>query len=144
VAGQAVRTLLMNVLHRARPPVADWAVYAGGHAFPSGHTASSAMAAGLLGWGLLRALPGALGKAAAALCVLAAVAVGCSRVYLGVHWPTDVIGGWLFAACWISAALPPLTAWVNGGTRGPTDEKQSEQERTERTEQERTDQTDTP
>jgi undecaprenyl-diphosphatase len=115
LAGQLVRTLLMNLFHRARPPVADWVVYAGGHAFPSGHTASSAMAAILLGWGLLRALPGARGKAAAALCALAAVAVGCTRVYLGVHWPTDVLGGWLFAACWIGAALPLLTAYVNGG-----------------------------
>jgi undecaprenyl-diphosphatase len=115
LAGQLLRTLLMNLFHRARPPVADWAVYAGGHAFPSGHTAASAMAAILLGWGLLRARPGPLGKAAAALCALAAVAVGCTRVYLGVHWPTDVLGGWLFAACWIGAALPLLTAYVNGG-----------------------------
>src|SRR5882757_7334969 len=47
--------------------------------------------------------------------VLAAVAVGCTRVYLGVHWPTDVLGGWLLAACWIGVALPPLTAYADGG-----------------------------
>ena len=115
LTGQLLRTLLMDLFHRGRPPVADWAVYAGGHAFPSGHTTSAAMAAILLGWGLLRAFPGAPGKAGAALCVLAAVAVGCTRVYLGVHWPTDVLGGWLLAACWIGVALPPLTAYADGG-----------------------------
>lgn len=112
IAGQSVRTLLMLALHRPRPPAADWAAGASGNSFPSGHTSSSAMAAGLLVWGLLRALGRVAGRIAAAGCVLIAVAVGCTRVYLGVHWPTDVLGGWLFAACWLSAALPPLTAYV--------------------------------
>lgn len=112
LAGQAVRTALMLALHRARPPAADWATPVLGHAFPSGHTASSALAAGLLAWGLLRWRPGRTGRVAAALCGVVAAAVGCSRVYLGVHWPTDVLGGWLFAACWLSAALPPLASFA--------------------------------
>jgi undecaprenyl-diphosphatase len=117
--GQSLRTALMLAVHRARPPAADWAVHAAGHAFPSGHTASSAMAAGLLAWGLLRALPGRPGRVLAGVCGLLAVAVGCSRVYLGVHWPTDVLGGWLFAACWLALTLPPLTAVTRRGAPGP-------------------------
>ncbi|MFC4031990.1 phosphatase PAP2 family protein [Streptomyces polygonati] len=122
VTGQVLRTAVMTAAHRARPPVADWAVHVSGSAFPSGHTASSAMAAGLLGWGLLRALPGRAGKALTAVGVTVAVAVGCSRVYLGVHWPTDVLGGWLLAGCWLGLTLPPLTAWLDTGGgpgRGP-------------------------
>ncbi|HEY5835107.1 phosphatase PAP2 family protein [Streptomyces sp.] len=119
LAGQAVRMVLMLTLHRSRPPAADWAAFASGHAFPSGHTSSSALAAGLLAWGLLRALGPAAGRVAAASCVLIAVAVGCTRVYLGVHWPTDVLGGWLFAACWLSATLPLLTAYANAGPPAP-------------------------
>jgi membrane-associated phospholipid phosphatase len=115
LAGQSVRTLLMTAVHRARPPAADWATHVTGHAFPSGHTASSAMAAGLLAWGLLRWRPGRTGRLLAALCGLVALAVGCTRVYLGVHWPTDVLGGWLLAACWLTAALPPLTAYADAG-----------------------------
>ncbi|MFG1806896.1 phosphatase PAP2 family protein [Streptomyces sp. NPDC049040] len=112
LVGQLLRTGLAAALHRARPPAADWAAHAGGHAFPSGHTASSAIAATLLAWGLLRAWPGTLGRVLAALCGLAALAIGCTRVYLGVHWPSDVLGGWLFAACWLTALLPPLSAYA--------------------------------
>lgn len=113
LVGQGLRTLLVTALHRARPPAADWAAHASGHSFPSGHTASSAMAATLLAWGLLRAWPGTAGRLLAALCGLAAVAVGCTRVYLGVHWPSDVAGGWLFAACWLTVLLPPLSAYAD-------------------------------
>lgn len=108
LAGQSLRTLLVVSLRRARPPAADFAAHAASYAFPSGHTASSAIAAGLLGWGLLRAWPGARGRVAAALAALVALAVGGTRVYLGVHWPTDVVGGWLFAGFWLSAVLPLL------------------------------------
>lgn len=106
LVGQSVRTGLMTVLHRSRPPAADWAAHASGHAFPSGHTSSSAIAAGLLTWGLLRFLPGRRGRVPAGAWWLVALAVGCTRVYLGVHWPTDVLGGWLFAGFWLSATLP--------------------------------------
>jgi undecaprenyl-diphosphatase len=115
LAGQSVRTGLMVVFHRARPPAADWAAHASGHSFPSGHSASGAMAAGLLAWGLLRALPGTAGRVAAALCAVAALLIGATRVYLGVHWPTDVLGGWLFAGCWLAVALPPLAVFAGRG-----------------------------
>lgn len=113
LAGQSLRTLLSVAVHRARPPAADFAVHATGYSYPSGHTATSAIAAALLAWGLLRTWPGRRGRAAAALCGAAALAIGCTRVYLGVHWPSDVLGGWLFAAFWLGALLPPLTAYAN-------------------------------
>ncbi|WNI14571.1 phosphatase PAP2 family protein [Actinacidiphila sp. ITFR-21] len=115
VVGQGLRTSLMAAAHRARPPVADWAAQTSGYSFPSGHTASAAMAAGLLAWGLRRVLPRGPGGVAAAVCAAVAVAVGCSRVYLGVHWPSDVLGGWLLAAGWLAVTLPPLTAYLDAG-----------------------------
>lgn len=115
LAGQILRTLLAYALHRARPPAADFATHVHGYSFPSGHTASSAIAAGLLAWGALRAWPGGRGRTGAAVCAVAALAVGCTRVYLGVHWPSDVLGGWLFAGFWLTALLPVLGSYADWG-----------------------------
>jgi undecaprenyl-diphosphatase len=97
VAGQALRYGVLHIIARPRPPVADWAAPASGYAFPSGHATTSALAAGLLAWALLRTLRPARARVAVVLLTCWALAVGASRVYLGMHWATDVLGGWLFA-----------------------------------------------
>ncbi|WP_338320504.1 phosphatase PAP2 family protein [Streptomyces lonarensis] len=103
LTGQLLRFLLMAAVARPRPPEAEWALHASHHAFPSGHTATAATAAGLVVAALLIRAGGRTGAvtAAAACLALWATAVGVSRVHLGVHWATDVLGGWLFAAAWL-------------------------------------------
>ncbi|MFJ6216852.1 phosphatase PAP2 family protein [Streptomyces sp. NPDC092296] len=101
--GQLVRTAVMAAMARPRPPLADWAVPATGSSFPSGHTTTSALAAGLatlalhIGTGGRRAT-----RATGSLLALWAAGVALSRIYLGVHWPSDVLGGWLLAATLLS------------------------------------------
>jgi membrane-associated phospholipid phosphatase len=91
-------------VHRQRPPSEIWLTKVAGTAFPSGHAAQSlATFVGLALAGAVwapRARRGAL-----AVAVVLAAGVGCSRVYLGVHWTTDVLAGWLMGAAWIAIVL---------------------------------------
>ncbi|WP_328320771.1 phosphatase PAP2 family protein [Streptomyces sp. NBC_00388] len=101
IAAQCLRYGVMALAGRPRPPSGEWDTQASGWSFPSGHTTTSAVTAGLLiASVLLRAPHGRRTIAAGIGCW--AVLVGLSRVYLGVHWSTDVVGGWLFALCWLS------------------------------------------
>ncbi|MCP2311774.1 phosphatase PAP2 family protein [Kitasatospora paracochleata] len=103
IAGQLVRQGLMHAFGRPRPPLADRAVAASGFAFPSGHAFTATVCAGLLVLAIVRVRPSAT-RAAVAGAAGFAVVIGLSRVYLGVHWPLDVLGGWLLAAGWLAAA----------------------------------------
>lgn len=112
---QSARLGLAYLVGRHRPPAADWAAHASGYAFPSGHTVTSATAAGILIWALWPRLSGAWRAVAVAVVAAWAVAVGLTRVYLGVHWPTDVLGGWLMAVVLLGLAA----AVLHGPSRRP-------------------------
>ncbi|WP_206503965.1 phosphatase PAP2 family protein [Streptomyces chrestomyceticus] len=104
--GQAVRYGLMELVTRPRPSAADWTARATGHSFPSGHSTTSLLVAGLLAWAVLtRTRRAPARRLACVLLALWAASVGATRVYLGVHWPGDVLAGWLLAAAWLSLTL---------------------------------------
>jgi membrane-associated phospholipid phosphatase len=113
LVGIGLRLALVNLIARLRPPRSDWAGFAHGYAFPSGHTTTSALSAGLLIWLVLGRLTGVRRATVATVLACWALAVGMTRAYLGVHWPTDVLGGWLLALAWLSiaaAVVPGLLA----------------------------------
>ena len=111
--GVALGLAINRATGRVRPPLADWAGAAGGFAFPSGHTTAATVAAGLVGWTVSRHVTTVLGRVGVwTVAGTWAVGVGWSRVWLGVHWPTDVIGGWLFAGAFLlGARAVQLTVW---------------------------------
>ncbi|MFE7665472.1 phosphatase PAP2 family protein [Streptomyces celluloflavus] len=103
--GQAIRYGLMELIARSRPPAADWAGPASGYSFPSGHSTTAVLAAGILVWGVRRYARRGTARLWCALLALWAVAIGATRVYLGVHWPGDVLAGWLLATAVLALAL---------------------------------------
>lgn len=110
-AGQAMRYGVMELVHRNRPAPAGWAAGASGWAFPSGHSTTAALTAGLL----IVAVSSRAPRGATAFRVVVGcwgVLVGLSRVYLGVHWFTDVVGGWLFATGWLGVCLYATARWL--------------------------------
>jgi membrane-associated phospholipid phosphatase len=107
-----------KMIGRSRPPVTDWAGAAGGASFPSGHTTTASMFALAAAWALAASVrPGWRRRAIWAGAGVYAVTVGWSRVWLGVHWPTDVAGGWLFSLAWLAggaALISSTPGWLAG------------------------------
>lgn len=109
LGGQAVATLLKDLFQRARPDLVPFSAYASGASFPSGHTMMSAVTYLTLGALLARSQERGRVKAYFLLvAIFLTFAVGVTRVYLGVHWPTDVLAGWTAGAvwaliCWLTA-----------------------------------------
>ena len=108
VAGSALLNTLVKVsLERTRPPSAEQLTSAHGFSFPSGHTqAATVFYAALVvvvGWRVFHPTQ-RWARLTAAAAVVVAVAVGASRVLLGAHWPSDVLGGWLLGCAWIAVA----------------------------------------
>lgn len=85
------------------PDPVDSAHYA---AFPSGHAMTAVVSCGLLLWLLRRRGAGPrMWRAALAAAWISVLGVGVTRLYLGVHWPSDVLGGWLLGASLVAFAV---------------------------------------
>jgi undecaprenyl-diphosphatase len=90
------------VVGRPRPPAdVQLVITATGSAFPSGHATASAAAYGAIALVVWARWGARAGRGAMAAAVVITAVVGFSRVYLGVHWPTDVVAGWCAGAAWL-------------------------------------------
>jgi membrane-associated phospholipid phosphatase len=128
------------IVGRVRPPAADGLIaLPGSHSMPSGHALTTLVFLGVLVYaafrwsGPRRSAPGRGGGAremragggragfawgTLLVAVVAAGLIGVSRVYLGVHWLSDVLGGWCLAGAWLAVFLSVVRvwAWAGGGS----------------------------
>ncbi|MCL5057389.1 MAG: phosphatase PAP2 family protein [Actinobacteria bacterium] len=102
---------LKNIFHRARPDI-QHLVNAGGYSFPSGHAMISATFYGMLGyliWLNLRERNKPSWYVAVVTAIFI-VSIGISRIYLGVHFPSDVAAGFAAGGAWLTACIIGLNA----------------------------------
>lgn len=106
LTGFAVQEWLKLGIGRARPAIVERFEHVATRSFPSGHATMSAVVYLAVAIAASKAMPTRAGRVAVlAGGGLLAVLVGCSRVVLGVHYPTDVLGGWLLGLGWVMLGL---------------------------------------
>lgn len=104
VSGTMLVSLFKTFFDRDRPDLVEHLTHATSSSFPSGHASAATLT--YLTLGLLLASAQERRRARVFIitsALLIAVLVGFSRVYLGVHWPSDVVAGWAFGAAWAIA-----------------------------------------
>jgi undecaprenyl-diphosphatase len=102
--GQALSSLAKRGFDRPRPDLVPHGMVTYTTSFPSSHSMMAAVTYLTLAAMIARVQPTrALRAYVLALAIGLVLAIGVSRVYLGVHWPTDVLAGWTAGAAWAAA-----------------------------------------
>ena len=110
-----------SAVHRLRPVVADPVAHAHGLSFPSGHAQAAIVGYAVLLLVFLPLLHGVWRKAAITSAVVMVLAIGFSRIALGVHYLSDVVGGLLLGAAWIAAMAAAFNVLRAERGRGSVD-----------------------
>ncbi|OUL17891.1 hypothetical protein BV372_34445 [Nostoc sp. T09] len=103
----ALNYALKVLFGRARPALWERIIHVGHHSFPSGHAMVSIVIYGFISYILVKQFP-QWRKQISALSVVLILAIGFSRLYLGVHWPTDVLAGYAIGLAWLIACILTL------------------------------------
>ena len=108
LGGRVLVEVQKLAVHRLRPDLIEHLVPVKSLSFPSAHAANSM----ILWLTIALLLPRREWRPAAIVAaLLTTFAVGISRPMLGVHWPSDVIGGWAFGAAWVLAMIDLANRW---------------------------------
>jgi len=115
LGGLALNNLLKFVFGRPRPDFVTHPARVFTTSFPSGHATLSAITYLTIAALLARAYPSpTVNLYFMSLAALLTVLIGLSRIYLGVHFPTDILGGWCIGAAWAIGCWV-LMAWLQHG-----------------------------
>ncbi len=106
-----LNNVVKELVHRARPVLPDPVAHASGQSFPSGHAQAAMVGYGVLVLVFLPALRGGWRRVAVAGAAFMVLAIGFSRVALGVHYASDVLAGFVLGAAWLVAMTAAVCAW---------------------------------
>ncbi len=130
-----VGNILLNwalklVYHRARPSVFEWQTTAVSSSFPSGHAMSATVVYGTVAYLLLRLQKHHWAKALTLVTAIVLILLIClTRLYLGVHYPSDVLGGIIVGLAWASFCMATLESSLalarHRATRAVVDERRA-------------------
>jgi undecaprenyl-diphosphatase len=101
-----IQTFIKVTVHRPRPDLVDFLISQGGYSFPSGHSCTGLVFYGLFAFLVLHNIKDrkvARTMAAGFICLF--LLIGVSRIYVGVHYPTDVLGGWSLGTAILMTAI---------------------------------------
>ena len=106
IAGSTLlNTLLKLAFQRARPTI-HRIIEASGYSFPSGHSMAAFSLYGGLAFLIWKHIPTAIGRVLMIIVSAAFIlTIGMSRIYLGVHYPSDVIGGYFLSGSWLAICI---------------------------------------
>lgn len=108
LGGRIAVELLKLAIGRPRPHFSPYPVEIASLSFPSGHAANSMIT--FLALALIAA-PAKYRTASIAAAIAASVLIGSTRPLLGVHWPSDVVGGWAFGVVWVTVGVALIRHW---------------------------------
>jgi undecaprenyl-diphosphatase len=117
LAGRGLSELQKYWIDRPRPNLEPHLVAVKTASFPSGHATSSMIFYLTLAIALVP--DGRWRRTAVVGALLLSLLIGTSRVMLGVHWPSDVIGGWAFGMFWVVLTLHPAEELFASVSRAP-------------------------
>ncbi len=116
--GELLNQLLKQIFARPRPVFADPLQTAANYSFPSGHAMFSAIVYGLLAYFVLLQINRQSARiAVVAGTIVLVMLIGISRIYLGVHYFSDVVAGFAFGVAWLSVCITGMDVALN---RRPT------------------------
>jgi undecaprenyl-diphosphatase len=119
ILGGLVDTAVKVLVNRPRPVFEDPLAHALGKSFPSGHAMSSTVVYGALLLVFLPAVPRRARPGVVAATVALVLAIGASRLALGVHFLSDVLGGYVLGLAWLCASVAAFRVWRTERGRPP-------------------------
>jgi membrane-associated phospholipid phosphatase len=112
VAATVFFEIVKTLVGRPRPPLEDARIVQSGFSFPSGHSTIAAVFYGTVAYLLMHGLRREAPRVLVGICAgLLVIGIGVSRVYLGVHYPSDVLAGWAAGLLWVILVIVAEHLW---------------------------------